>query len=143
MLIDWSSSMSLESAGIQAIVRAAPDMLIAAYRSNYMQDKGYLIIVAKGGRTADVSSVERAMPDLGGGNVVDGPALAWLIQQQQPRSWISDGCVTGESDVLSRVLAKEAHEIAEHGTVRRYETIESFNANEPSPELIPLHILGY
>jgi hypothetical protein len=66
---------------------------------------GGSVISAKNGKTL---SDPRFQGLFGSGNVVDGPALRWLLRQWPPRFWVSDGCVTGMDDKVAANLSAEA-----------------------------------
>lgn len=95
VLIDDSGSMSFHDDELEAILHMLPGSVVATYSgfSSYIRDgyfNGELKIIARKGK--------RAMPgDLGsrgGDNIVDGPAVDWLSQQEGPRFWITDMAVT-------------------------------------------------
>ena len=78
--------------------KLAPAITIAAYSSGGKHPTGVglshgeLRIIAQKGRYTSNPKGN------GGGNGVDGPALAWLETQDQPRIWVCDGGVTGLRD---------------------------------------------
>jgi len=116
VLIDCSGSMSLSDEDITFIMENSPGVTIATYCSSSYQ--GYLHIVAKKGKRAAPEDLQAEY----GGNGCDGPALAWLGKQQEPRVWICDGHVTGINDQSSRRLTEECRQIVK---AKKITTIES------------------
>ncbi len=86
VLIDDSGSMSWTTEELKEIILAAPATIIAAYSGH--GDTGDLMIIAENARYADMET--RGNHPLGGGNVIDLPALEWLAAQPKPRIWVSD-----------------------------------------------------
>lgn len=117
VLVDASGSMDLESSDILAILDAAPGATVAFYdgSADYDNAVGELVVVARNGATA----AETDLQPRWSGNVVDGPALEWLIQQEEPRLWVCDGGVTGKKDATAPNLTEDAIRIATSGRVRR------------------------
>lgn len=98
VLIDASGSMSLTARQIWEILENAPGATIAVYSSSqYSNDHGVLRILARRGLVVKEEDAHGA----GGGNVIDFPALEWLVKQEEPRVWVSDGCVTGKGERTS------------------------------------------
>lgn len=91
VLIDDSGSMSFSTEDLEAIMKAAPAVNIAAYSGHI--DKGELVILGKDGKYADPTEDGSARP-YGGNNLVDLPALEWLATMPKPRLWVSDTYVT-------------------------------------------------
>jgi len=125
VLIDLSGSMSLSLDDLDRIVAAAPAATIATYSGH--STTGTLYIVAKKGRVANAAGL-RVARSSGNGNIVDGPALQWLAQQQTPRLWVSDGYVTGKHDRASIDLGAEAQIICNKAGIRRVEKAEAVAA---------------
>src|SRR4051794_10201400 len=97
VLIDCSGSMRIGLTDLQNILASGPSTMIALYASlPKCLESGRIVIAAARGRMIELRQAERLV---GTGNVVDGPALEWLSHQPPPRSWISDGHVTGRGDV--------------------------------------------
>jgi hypothetical protein len=117
VLIDCSGSMHLTIDEVEEIVAAAGrDTLVATYSgSNY---KGELRIVAKGAFRVDKSSFRGTYR----GNVVDLPALKWLVKQPGPQVWVSDTGVTGMGDAFSSQLRDQCLQIARRHKVLIFET---------------------
>lgn len=94
LLVDVSGSMSWSQHHLAQVLDEAPAATIAIYSGS--GDKGQLVIVARNGRAANMSAAARHML---GGNVIDGPALAWLSEQPETvKLWMSDGGITGIND---------------------------------------------
>lgn len=104
LLIDMSGSMGLTATDIREIITMLPAAMIAGYGSKGGK-KGMLIVLAREGRMVDL---DQAREVIGEANIVDGPALRWLTGQKGPRIWVSDGQVTGWSDMLYDNLTREA-----------------------------------
>jgi hypothetical protein len=118
VLVDTSGSMSLDAAGIDAILMASSGAALVAIYSG--TDKaGELRIVARDGRRAD----PKDLVPFGRGNIIDEPALAWLARQGGPRLWISDGGVTGVGDTTSPGLQRRCKSIVERAGIRRVKTV--------------------
>lgn len=90
LLIDVSGSMRWTSGLLAKIMEASPEATVATYCGNGI-DKAVLHIVATKGRIAG----DCRNPHQGAFNSVDGPALRWLVKQQGPRYWLSDGQING------------------------------------------------
>ena len=105
MLVDLSGSMSWSEEHLLEVVEAAPAALVATYSGQ--GERGTLRVVARGGRRAR----DKHITARNDGNVVDGPALAWLGRQKSPRVWFSDGGVTGVNDSCHNQLNTEAEQI--------------------------------
>jgi hypothetical protein len=120
VLVDCSSSMALTSAQVEQIMDAYPAVEIRAYCSD--TKVGTFRVIAKDGRRVHHDMVN---PD-GGGNGIDGPALAWLARAPRPRFWISDGFVTGLHESFTANLLEECavtvarHRIIRVGTVQEF-----------------------
>ncbi len=107
VLVDMSGSMSITQSQIDRFMALAPASTMALYGGHhggfYAEDDriikpyllGDLIIVAQNGR--GLKRLDRET-NLGMLNLIDGPALDWLIEQRGPRIWVSDGNVTGEHE---------------------------------------------
>ncbi len=115
VLIDASGSMSLGAEDLERIIAAAPGATVAAYAGEH--DDGTICIVAERGRMASARTLE--MLDLGGGNIVDGPALQWLAKMPGPRVWVSDGWVTGVGDSAAANLQRETRTTCRLASIKR------------------------
>jgi hypothetical protein len=118
VLVDVSGSMSLDAAGIDAILSASAGAATVALYSG-TERAGELRIVAKNGRRADA----RDLVPFGRGNIVDEPALEWLASQDGPLVWISDGGVTGVGDQTSPALQERCKAIVERAGIQRVRTV--------------------
>lgn len=118
-LVDVSGSMRWELEDLQDLLDAMPRANVALYAGTY--DRGTLVIVAQGGKRATRQSIEEATSDIGGNNLVDGPALEWLSTQPEPRVWISDGVVTAVGVGCTEGALASAAGICRRGKIRRVE----------------------
>lgn len=125
VLLDCSGSMHLNLRNITDLLNHAPTLTVAAYASNNNDDlkKGSLAILIKNGVVADRTSIKNWHESTSGGNIVDGPAIRWLIKQARPRIWISDGQVTGINDDTSKNLDLEIMLLKRIGRIKQYKTI--------------------
>lgn len=120
ILLDGSSSMSLSTQQIEDCLKGAPAALVAVYSGTGAG--GTLTILAQRGKRV------RTIPSRPGGNVVDGPALRWLVEQRAPRVWVSDGGITargasGSETSASAAMYREVAELCMAFRVRRTEQI--------------------
>jgi hypothetical protein len=115
VLIDGSGSMSLGPDLIQEMVRRIPCGTVAAYEGD-KPDSGYITILGRNGKIA----ADLAAYHLGGGNIIDGPALEWLAAQEGPRYWICDGQVTGIGDRSDPVLSDIAMGFSRAHGIKRF-----------------------
>jgi len=118
--IDASGSMGWTREGILDVVAAAPAATVAIYSGD--EDKGILRVLIRQGH---IVRPELITQPSGCGNIVDGPALAWLATQDQPRVWISDGHVTGAHEVQHPALVAEALRIQVAGHITRLDDLPS------------------
>jgi hypothetical protein len=116
LLIDISGSMDLTDQQLEAIVDVAPAITIAAYSG--LGATGLLTIIAQRGRRIETMKNFHSIYKHGGANVVDGPALAWLLSQNEPRVWFSDEQVTGIDDGQRTELTEEARRLKTMGNVK-------------------------
>jgi hypothetical protein len=121
VLIDTSGSMHLRPETVHAVLAKIPAATVAIYSGS--RSDGAISIIAKAGRIASAKAIKERIAEVGGGNIVDGPALAWLGQQAEPRLWVCDGVVTGCNDEGSRVLDLEAEALRRKGRIARYESL--------------------
>ena len=125
LLIDCSGSMHIAIEYVQAIMDQRPLMSVALYASNQQDlQSGVLVHIARNHRC--VPDLEHAWKILGQGNVVDLPALQWLIKQPRPRWWVCDGVVTGRGDSTSHALTQTCMHLAQTGQVVRYNSMDQF-----------------
>jgi len=117
VLIDASGSMGLTPGDVLEMAALYPAGKIAAYSGEGRH--GTLTVVADQGR---VSDVEHYCPE--GGNVVDGPAVEWLLRQKPPHVYITDQgyTYTGDEGLMEHqrrefTEAILAHDVTMYGTI--------------------------
>jgi hypothetical protein len=120
VLVDASGSMGLSAEQLADIVEAAPTGKVAVYCGR--STSGRITVVADRGRMATEKDMRRAR--VGGGNVIDGPALRWLANQPKPRIWVSDGYVTGKHDHMALNLIADAAGIVRRGSITRVDAAD-------------------
>lgn len=126
LLIDVSGSMGWADATTRLLLDVCPALTLAVYSSKGMsRGEGHLSILAKDGKLVPKGYDWRHAIGHGGGNVVDGPALAWLIKQPGPRVWYSDGMVTGSGEAVKVDLFIDANRLALLGNVTRTVSVEA------------------
>ena len=118
VLVDASGSMSLSMEDIEKIITAAPCATVAMYSGR--GDTGSITVIARGGHRADVKAIERVRAQVGGGNIIDGPALTWLGKQAEPRLWVCDGYITGCDDRSTAALTTSAFATARRIKAKRF-----------------------
>ena len=118
VLIDASGSMQLSAEHVAEILQHAPAATVAMYSGSRSQ--GAVTVLAKGGRIASPAAIKTRREEVGGGNIIDGPALRWLAEQQEPRTWVCDGIVTGCHDSSAQNLNREAAALMKRGRITRY-----------------------
>jgi hypothetical protein len=89
VIIDASGSMSIHESQIEAILEEIPLGTIATY-SGDVATEGDLYVIAKNGARAVANLRPRGLM-----NLVDVPALEWMIKQDGPYYWVCDGVVSG------------------------------------------------
>jgi hypothetical protein len=116
VMYDTSGSMNISSFEVAHVARIIPAGMVAIYGapSDHYDESGILRIIAKDGYMLPMDSDQMS---IGGGNVVDGPALAWLGRQDGPRIWICDGVVTGKNDETTPALVYEAARLRREGNI--------------------------
>jgi hypothetical protein len=106
-LLDVSGSMGHVPNLIDTCLRVVKAGTFALYGSDrdrarstrsLLYSKGRLVVVAAKGQRISDDGISQARHRIGGLNGCDGFALDWLAEQQGPRFWICDGCVTGHFD---------------------------------------------
>lgn len=127
VLIDTSGSMHLEPEQVHAVLAALPAATVAIYSGAH--DRGTVSIIAKGGKCASAQAIKRRIADVGGGNIIDGPALRWLATQAEPRLWVCDGIVTGCGDAAAAHLDDEAGAIVARARITRCEDMGALRAH--------------
>jgi hypothetical protein len=121
VVIDCSGSMSLSHAEVKQMMEVSPGCTIVAYSHRHGQPNAY--IIAKDGR------MTKDLPDLGGGNCVDGPVLDWAIKNRKnsrsPIVWVCDGIVTGTHDQADPSLDAYCKKLVDrHGIICAYDVPE-------------------
>jgi hypothetical protein len=117
VLLDVSGSMNLNPEDIRRLLTTAPAATIAMYSARENLSGELFILAHRGRQVADI-------PRHGGANIVDGPALRWLLRQRPPRIWVSDGRVTGTYDRLTRTGLRECRRLCREGKVRHVFSID-------------------
>jgi hypothetical protein len=128
ILIDCSGSMYLTHETIVDLLRARPAATIAVYCSANCRT-GFLTIIAQKGRAVSLEDFHNVY--LGGGNVIDLPALEWLARQSGPRVWICDGCVTGVNDDVGPNIARACASIVLQNRITRIGSLGKFLETDP------------
>lgn len=114
ILIDASGSMG-DFSYVERIAREAPFATVAYYAGEDDGKHGQLFVYARGGmRSADMPE-----PDTRG-NLVDGPALDWLLKQDPPRIMVTDRGFCGAADSAAQIVRLARLEAAGEVTVRNY-----------------------
>jgi hypothetical protein len=113
ILIDASGSMGRLDC-IEKKMRQEPQATIAYYQGASGR-RGKLFIYAKDGWRA-------AEPEnFAGGNVIDGPAIDWLLQQEGPLTMITDRRFCGAPDSELQIFRLKNLELEGRITVRDYD----------------------
>lgn len=90
LLLDMSGSMGYNNERIEYFLQAIPRLTVYGYAAP--DDKtGYIALFAEKDQIVD--NINNARSYLGGGNLVDLPALQFLAKRKGARVWISDGQV--------------------------------------------------
>jgi len=106
VIIDGSGSMSFTHDEIRKIVEASPGCTVAVYSDmdNSNGDTNMWVLADKGRMVSE-------LPNVGGGNGVDFPALEWGVKHRQhsrsPVIWVTDGGVCGPNQGFSEMLAMQ------------------------------------
>ena len=96
VLVDVSGSMSIDPDIIYSQVKKfGGSMTWAVYAGDTLSDVGELVIYSHNGYAIDPSRYTRWC---GHGNVVDVPAIDWLVDQKGPKTLICDLDFTGRGD---------------------------------------------
>jgi hypothetical protein len=123
IVIDCSGSMSLSVAEIKTILKSAPGATVLAYSTVSAVDgsESAWILAHKG-------KMVTTLPEMGGGNGVDHPALEWGIKARQrptsPVVWITDGGVCGKNFSFTNVLAMQCIKTCQKNNVLVYPHVE-------------------
>ena len=116
ILIDASGSMG-DWEQVQQWCETAPFATVAYY-AGYSRG-GQLIVYAREGYRAP-----EIMPPIGRNNVIDGPALDWLMKQEGPRIMITDREFCGAHDSIAQRIRLANLENAGEIEVRDYSNKE-------------------
>jgi hypothetical protein len=111
VLIDDSGSMSWLPEQIEAVMIAAPAVIVAAYSG--ARTRGELKILAKDKKRVPTNDIKTRY----GGNDIDMPALEWLAAQTKPRIWVTDGGVHPGISGNSIVAAEQCVEFCEKNDI--------------------------
>lgn len=120
-LMDVSGSMHLSIEQVDAFLEQQPTGMMAIYRGHDGK-MGHLAIIGAKGYRATARAIRQY---LGGSNIIDGPALAWLCKQKGPRFWVSDGIVTGINEAQTHNLITECLALQKKGRIPRLHDPES------------------
>lgn len=122
VLMDASDSMGVCTKVLLDCCIRAPAASIAVYSGNDV-NAGTMYIFARDGNRAET------LPEMDGGNSVDGPAMDWLMKQNGPRMFITDRGFCGSSD--STIRSIQLHTLEELGEITVYESYEEFQKDFP------------
>jgi hypothetical protein len=115
VLIDASGSMQFSNEQLKQICDLLP-MATVAYYDAHGDDDQYegaadvLHIYCEKG----LRSMIEQLPRCGGGNMIDFPAIQWLLKQPGPRWFLTDGGFTGPEGA-----ALAAHELSQNAHKRK------------------------
>ena len=117
VVFDQSGSMGRLRMDVIKLAHLIPAGTIATYSSDGAT--GRISIVGRNGMLASTDD----MAPFGGANCIDGPAVAWLAKQAEPRIWVSDGSITGIGDGgLWDAVAEDFWSIVKKYRVKRVST---------------------
>lgn len=111
ILIDVSGSMDINVSQLLKIMEHCRGVKVATYCGT--GSEGFLDVIVKDGRMTE--DIRR----MGGGNIVDAPALRWLSKQKGPRVFVCDGRYTGIGDLDYQNITDECEEIQEKYRIKR------------------------
>jgi len=117
ILIDCSGSMSIERSELTTIVEMSNGATIAGYCEKHRTgaNEGNLYILSQNGYV-----VKKLPSHLNGYNAVDYPALCWLMEQQGPHVWVSDGGVNGRGGDHYDCITNACFNLVRSGGVTRF-----------------------
>jgi hypothetical protein len=121
VLIDVSGSMTFTKEDLEAMLQFSGRATIAIYAG--LQVTGELIVLAKGGRCVPKIPYSKVIRH---NNVIDVPAMEWLINQPSPRWWVCDGHVTGLHNRTGKSISVPVYNMATKGRVKQVESVEEF-----------------
>ena len=115
VVIDCSGSMRLNREQVMNIVTSSPGCTVLAYGvQSWNRDADGEATTPNAWVLADGGRIVDTMPEMGGGNGVDLPALKWAVEQRRssrtPIVWVCDGYVTGYGDNSHATLTYQATE---------------------------------
>jgi hypothetical protein len=128
ILIDQSGSMQLDTDDLWQIIKASPGCVVIGYSHQIgSSDEPNIWVLA------DRGMVVKNVRSGNGGNVVDGPALAFALsmrRKSEPFIWLCDGYVTdGQGDQQRTELTKQCISIVQkHGIHMTYDVTETVEA---------------
>lgn len=106
IIIDLSNSMHLTTSQVEQMMESSPGCTIIGYSNRARSvNKPNVWVLAKNGRRVEDLPTETS------GNGVDGPVVEWAVGQAkrgEPVVWVSDGCVTSDTDSLCQNLDIES-----------------------------------
>jgi len=121
VLLDASGSMGIDVDDIKQFLKAAPHGTVAMYSGRGTE--GALAIIGHAGKVISSKNLHKLREGMGGGNVVDGPALRWLAKRKGKKAWVSDGHVTGAGDVQTAAMIRESMLICKKAGIPRLDDI--------------------
>ena len=121
VVVDASGSMNWADHDLEKVMSACAGATVLMYSDGFSEGQPNAWIVARQGRRV------RHLPEVPGGNGVDGPALLYASQHLRTRRslpiiWVSDGGVTGRGDVSSAQLHREIERICKRHNIVRVDT---------------------
>ena len=121
VVVDASGSMNWADHDLEKVMSACAGATVLMYSDGFGEGQPNAWIVARQGRRV------RHLPEVPGGNGVDGPALLYASQHLRTRRslpiiWVSDGGVTGRGDVSSAQLHREIERICKRHNIVRVDT---------------------
>lgn len=118
VLIDCSGSMNIDLEILKEVVEKSAGITLAAYSGEY--DKGTLWILSKG------RQICTELPIFKQGNVIDYPALLWMLEQRKPYFWVCDGCVTGIDDRLYTSITNACNDLLKKNKISVFTKLQDF-----------------
>lgn len=127
VVFDCSGSMALSDEQIRQVLKSSAGCSIICYSDNGDEDQdkahGNIHLVAKNGRQM------RGLPEFGGGNGVDLPALRFgydhlRLNGRSPVIWVSDGQVTGLTGSYRTRLREQVDKFIDSRGIHWVETPE-------------------
>jgi len=122
ILFDASGSMHVDRERLLDCCKRAPTASVAFY-SGDDSERGTLYIFAKDGMRAN------DIPEVEGGNTVDGQAMDWLMAQDGPHIFVTDRGFCGSSDSDAQRIRLDALE--QLGEIEVCESYDKFTQKYP------------